>query len=107
MDPKQTKYDVVFVRDPFRKFSAERKERYRIIEREARQKLKETSRNETFNLNIPPPLSDGFDEPESMTTRKVGRNYLVRHPKMKSPVVREYRGRGRSRRMERDSQEWL
>ena len=99
-------YDVVMVRDPFGDFSPGQKESYIDVEKKARKKMREVSRNEAFNINIPRGMSVTMKEPESMTTyrRASAQTYMVRQDKMKAPV---YRGRGRSMRMQRDSKELM
>ena len=105
MAAMQKTYDVVMVRDPFDGMSPAEKKRYEDVEKRARQKMRKVSRNEAFNIGIPResmPLK--MREPESMTTRTAGKQYLVRQPDMKAPV---YRGRGRSMRLERDAKDWV
>ena len=97
------KYDVVLCRKLFPKLSSAEVKAYRDIEREAREKLKAHSRNQTFVLNIPSKLRLQMREPESMTKRKRNRKYLQRQESMPPPTV-PYRGRGRSMRILRDSE---
>ena len=99
-------HDVVMVRDPFSGMSPAEKQRYTDVERRARRKMRKASdRNETFNIGVPrEAIPVRMREPESMTTRTAGKQYLVRQPDMKAPV---YRGRGRSMRLERDAKDWV
>ena len=99
-------YDVVMVRDPFGNLSPSQRDSYIDVEKKARKKMREVSRNEAFNINIPRGMSVTMKEPESMTTyrRSSAQTYLVRQEKMKAPI---YRGRGRSMRMQRDSKELM
>ena len=94
--------DVVLCRKLFPNMTKSKKKTYIQIERDARERLKNYSRNCTFLLGIPPKLRNRMREPESMTTRKKNRTYLQPSPLMESPRV--YRGRGRSRRLQRDQE---
>ena len=97
---------VVRCRKLFPKMSRVKRKEYIAIEREAREKLKEFSRNQTFALGIPRKLRNRMREPESMTIRKAKRNYLQPSPLMEEPKLsRIYRGRGRSLRIQRDAED--
>ena len=69
--------------------------------------MKESHPNGNFMLRIPKKLPGRMVEPESMTIRNKNRRpYLEPHPiKMEKPKICEYRGRGRSWRVEREREE--
>lgn len=87
--------------DPFGHMTKDEKRRIKYLEREADEKLKSKNRNGTFCLRVPLKLPGRMVEPESMTIRRKGRQYMDPHPeKMKEPKL--WRGRGRVWRLERD-----
>ena len=96
-------------RDPFSHLTLEEKRRIKYAEREASERLKRVHPNGEFALRIPKKLPGRIYEPESMTTRRVGRVYMDPHPsKMETPKMNViYRGRGRTLRLERELQEGL
>ena len=94
-------------RDPFSHLSGDEKKRIKYAERESSERMKRIHPNGEFAIHVPKRIPGRFHEPESMTTRRVGRIYMEPHPdKMKPPKMHAiYRGRGRILRMERENQD--
>ena len=94
-------------RDPFSHLTPEEKRNIKYIERASSDRMKRFHPNGEFALRIPKKIPGRIYEPESMTTRRLGRKYMEPHPqKMKSPKMHAiYRGRGRLLRLEREQQE--
>lgn len=95
-------------RDPFSHLSKDEKRKIKYIERFSSERMKIIHPNGELALRVPPKLPGRFVEPESMTYRRKGRQYMNPIPgKMKEPenLGAIYRGRGRVRRLERDSED--
>ena len=89
--------------DPFYYLSSAERKRYKRLERESDEKLREAHPNGTFALKVPRRIPGRMVEPESMTIRRKGRVYMDPKPSMEPPKI--FRGRGRTMRLERERKE--
>ena len=90
--------------DPFQKLTRTQKRELKEAAKGFNERLVRKNPNGTFCLGIPFKLKGRFEEPESMTVRRRKlKNYLVPMSKMEPPKL--YRGRGRTRRLERERED--
>ena len=90
--------------DPFHKLNRQEKKVLKEAAKGFNERLVQKNPNGTFCLGVPLKLKGRFEEPESMTVRRRKlRDYLVPMSKMEPPKL--YRGRGRTRRLERERED--